>query len=109
MELDDEEYDDVEIEEEGENEENESYVVFIPRSEWHKPFVVEAKKKELQNFIDFGAYKRVPDKGQKFVSCGWIVTEKIWGDVVGCKARLVVHGNQIEEPVETDSPTVRKL
>ena len=36
-------------------------------------------------------------------------SEKIYGDNVGCKARLVVHGNQLEDPVETDSPTVRKL
>ena len=63
----------------------------------------------MKNFDDFGVYKRVPDKGQKSISCGWVITEKIYGDKVDCKARLVVHGNQLDEPVDTDSPTVRKL
>ena len=63
----------------------------------------------MKNFDDFGVYKRVPDKGQKSISCGWVITEKILGDKVGCKARLVVHGNQLDELVDTDSPTVRKL
>ena len=32
----------------------------------------------------------------------------MYGDVVGCKARLVVHGNQELEEVQSDWPTVTK-
>ena len=32
----------------------------------------------------------------------------MYGDVVGCKARLVVHGNQELEEVQSDLPTVTK-
>ena len=39
---------------------------------------------------------------------GWIITKKLYGDVVGCKARLVVHGNQESYDVRSDSPTVTK-
>ena len=88
--------------------ENASFVVFIPRKEWHKLFIVEAKEKELKNFQDYGAYKEVPDIGQPKLTSGWVVTEKMYGDVVGCKARLVVHGNQELEEVQSDLPTVTK-
>ena len=37
-----------------------------------------------------------------------MVTEKMYGDVVGCKERLVVHGNQELEEVQSDLPTVTK-
>ena len=89
-------------------EENESYVVFIPRKDWTKPFVIEAKQKELENFQRYGAYKTITDEGQPRLTSGWVITEKLYGDVVGCKARLVVHGNQEEYDVRSDSPTVTK-
>ena len=39
----------------------------------------------------------------------WVITEKVYGDgKKGCKARMVVNGNQLNEPVPRDSPTVRK-
>ena len=44
--------------------ENDSYVVFIPKKDWSKPFVIEAKEKEIQNFDRYGAYKTVSDEGQ---------------------------------------------
>ena len=83
-------------------------MVFIPKKDWSKPFVVEAKNKEIQNFDRYGAYKTVNDKGQPRLTSGWIITEKLYGDVVGCKARLVVHGNQEMYEVRSDSPTVTK-
>ena len=73
---------------------DESYVVFIPKKDWDKPFVAEAKEKEINNFLKYGAYKEVGDLGQPRMSSGWIITEKCYGDVIGAKARLVVHGNQ---------------
>ena len=88
--------------------ENQNYVVFIPKKDWSKPFVVEAKNKEIQNFDRYGAYKTVTDEGQPRLTSGWIITEKLYGDVVGCKARLVVHGNQEMYEVRSDSPTVTK-
>ena len=103
------EYDDGQIEmAEVTERENESYVVFIPRKDWHKPFVVEAKQKELENFTKYGAYKVVKDEGQPRLTSGWIVTEKLYGEIVGCKARLVVHGNQEYNDIRSDSPTVTK-
>ena len=93
--------------EEFENE-NESYVVFIPRKDWNKPFVIEAKQKELKNFESYGAYEIVPDQGQTRLTSGWVITEKLYGDIIGCKARLVIHGNQEAYEVRTDSPTVTK-
>ena len=88
--------------------EDTSYVVFIPKEDWDKPFVKEAKEKELKNFRSYGAYQEVRDVGQRRMSSGWIVTEKLYGDVVGAKARLVVHGNQERSDLVTDSPTVSK-
>ena len=88
--------------------ENAAYVVFIPKKDWDKPFVVEAKQKELKNFQSYGAYKEVLDEGQQRLTSGWVVTEKLYGDVVGCKARLVVHGNQETFDLRKDSPTVTK-
>ena len=88
--------------------EDTSYVVFIPKEDWDKPFVKEAKEKELKNFRSYGAYQEVRDVGQRRMSSGWVITEKLYGDVVGAKARLVVHGNQEGGELVTDSPTVSK-
>ena len=73
------EYDDSQIENaEVTERENESFVVFIPRKDWDKPFVVEAKEKEIANFNRYGAYKVVPDEGQPRLPSGWIITEKLY-------------------------------
>ena len=86
------------------------YIVFIPPEKHHLPFVVAAKQKELDNFIKYKAYKEVPDIGQARCTSGFIVTEKFIGTGnTGCKARLVVHGNQLSEEVDNDSPTARKM
>ena len=87
-----------------------TFVVFIPKDQWDKPFVIEAKEKELKNFQEYGAYQEVRDVGQPRMSSGWIITEKLYGEVLGAKARLVVHGNQEKsyDEVMSDSPTVAK-
>ena len=91
-----------------------SYVVFVPREHHHKEFVIEAKQKEIQNFKNYGAYEEVEQRGQRFMTSGWIITEKQYGEKTGAKARLVVHGNQEKnlpsyEEYSKDSPTVTKL
>ena len=85
-----------------------AYIVFIPKEDWDKPFVLEAKEKELSNFRSYGAYREVRDCGQYRMSSQWIITEKLYGDVIGAKARLVVHGNQEKAELQSDSPTVSK-
>ena len=86
-----------------------TYTVNIPREDWDKPFVLEAKKKELDNFQQYKVYEEVEDRGQSYITASWIITEKIYGNgETGCKARLVCNGNQLTEPVPSDSPTVRK-
>ena len=87
-----------------------AFVVFIPKDKWDKPFVREAKEKELANFRSYGAYKEVRDEGQRRMSSQWILTEKLYGKILGAKARLVVHGNQEKKNMEmmSDSPTVSK-
>ena len=92
------------------NEQNdqEVYVVFIPRHLHHTKAVVEAKRKELDNFKTFGVYEIVPDVGQPRIRTGWVITEKMFGQVKGVKARLVARGNEESQTVRTDSPTVGK-
>ena len=83
-------------------------VIFVPRAKWNTFEVKEAMKKELKNFENFEVYKLVDDIGQDFISSGWVITEKVKNDQTYIKARLVIHGNQEEEPPRTDSPTVKK-
>ena len=85
-----------------------AYVVFIPQKYWNYPCVKEAKERELKNFDKFMVYKIVKDEKQPFITSGWVVTEKWLDGKRACKARLVVHGNQVMDNIQTDSPTVRK-
>ena len=85
-----------------------TFVTFIPPKFHDQPFVIEAKEKELKNFEKFMAYEIVKYTNQPYITSGWVITQKNYEGVKGCKARLVVHGNQILEEVRTDSPTIRK-
>ena len=90
-------------------EEEETFVVFIPKHKHKLDFVKKAKEKELENFKNYEAYEEVPDIGQERISMSWIIAEKLYGDgTKGCKARLVAHGNQLHNSVPKDSPTARK-
>ena len=87
-----------------------TYVVLIPSSQHRHPEVVKAKEREINNFKAYKAFEEVKDEGQERCTSGWVVTEKIMGDgKKGVKARLVIHGNQLSEQVDSDSPTVRKV
>ena len=88
--------------------EDPTYITFVPKEDWDKAFVKEAMEKEIANFNTYKAYKEVMDLGQPRMSSGWVTTEKRFEDVIGCKARLVVHGNQEGFSDSVDSPTVSK-
>ena len=45
----------------------------MSRSERHDG--LEAKQKELKNWIDHDVYEEVEDKGQNFISVTWVITE----------------------------------
>ena len=54
-------------------------------------------------------YKVVKDtKNDSYITSGWVITEKFTVGKRACKASLVVHGNQVVDDIQTDSPTVRK-
>ena len=84
------------------------YVVHIDRKHWHKAEVQEAMQKELNNFSNFDVYDLVEDKGQHFITSGWVIVEKEKEGSRIIKARCVIHGNQELLPVRSDSPTVKK-
>ena len=85
-----------------------THIVHITRDQWHTPEVQEAMAKELKNFADFQVYDLVEDRGQPFITSGWVIVrkEKEGREIV--KARAVLHGNQEVNPIRSDSPTVKK-
>ena len=85
-------------------------VTFIHPKDYGTPRVKAAKIREHQNFIEFKAFREVDDVGQQWCSSSWVLTDKIMGNgEMGAKARIVVHGNQLDNNVDSDSPTVRKI
>ena len=86
-----------------------TFVVFIPKEQHGQQFVLDAKAKEYKNFVDNNAFEEVRDLGQDRITMSWVITQKVFGNGdIGCKARAVVNGNQLHDPVPTDSPTARK-
>ena len=83
-------------EDSGKNDE-EVFVVLIPGNLHGKPGVIEAKRKELENFKAFKVYEEVEDTGQCRIRSGWVITEKILGQSKGVQARLVARGNEEQE------------
>ena len=85
-------------------------VTFVDPKDYNTPRVKAAKRKEYQNFLDFKAFREVRDQGQPWCSSSWVLTDKVMGNgELGAKARIVVHGNQLDDNVDSDSPTVRKV
>ena len=82
--------------------------VLMSRSERHD--VLEAKQKELENWIDYDVYEEVDDKGQNCISVTWVITEKTSDGKQIVKARLVARGYEDEnkDSLRTDSPTISK-
>ena len=69
--------------------------VLMSRSERHD--VLEAKQKELKNWIDHDVYEEVEDKGQNCISVTWVITEKTSDGKQIVKARLVARGYEEED------------
>ena len=86
-----------------------SYVVHVPRDQWHTPEVQEAMQKELKNFAEFQVYDLVKEEGQPYITCGWVIVRKEKEGVEIVKARQILHGNQEPYAVRSDSPTVKKI
>ena len=84
-------------------------VATIERKHWKEPAVIEAKNKEISNFEKHNAYTWVKDVGQPRISSGWVITQKMFGDILGAKARLVCHGNQEWQDHPSDAPTATKV
>ena len=90
-------------------EEEQVFVVLVPRSMHHMPAIVEAKKLELKNFKDFKVYRVVMDRGQERLNHCWVITQKMFETGMGFKARLVACGNEENQLLRTDSPTIGKM
>ena len=84
-------------------------VTLIDKKHWNEPAVIEAKQKEIQNFIDHQAFEWVPDIGQPRLSSGWVITVKMFNGIEGAKARAVAHGNQEWQEHPSDAPTATKI
>ena len=69
----------------------------------------DAKAKELSNWNLMKVYDEVDNRGQAYISARWVYTEKIVGNDVMKKARLVCRGfEEDSEGIRSDSPTCNK-
>ena len=90
-----------------------AFVVNIPRSRHGEEKCVQAKKKELQDFIDFDVYEIVDEsEAENIIATDWVLVEKEKpsGEKV-VKARLVMRGDQEKgkHQIPTESPTANKM
>ena len=68
--------------------------------------VMEAKEKEIENWIDNDVFEEMEDNGQQTISVRWVITEKAENDKPETKARLVARGFEEETTqLKKDSPT----
>ena len=87
----------------------EAFAVIIPKERYIDPDVLEAKKAELENWIDSEAVDWVKDKGQKLISTRWVSSEKKFPDgEVKLKAIVVIRGFEENEDIQADAPTASK-
>ena len=72
--------------------------------------ILDAKKCELEKWVEYGVYTEVNDVGQSAITTRWVLTEKpssSTGNII--KARLVARGfEEKATDVRTDSPTISK-
>ena len=69
----------------------------------------QAKKEEIQKWIELRAHKDVPYTGQNCLSTRWVLTTKVKDNKTIFKARLVVRGFEEDtSSLQTDSPTCCK-
>ena len=68
--------------------------------------VIEAKEKEIENWIDNDVFEEIEDNGQQTISVRWVVTEKAQDNKPETRARLVARGFEEETTqLKKDSPT----
>ena len=68
-----------------------------------------AKKLELEKWVEMGVYDVVEDTGQHYVTVKWVLSEKIVEGEKKKKARLVARGYEDDlNGAATDSPTINK-
>ena len=68
-----------------------TFTVELPVSEHKRPKVVSAKRKEVENLMDYSTFEGVRDEGQETIRSRWVVTkkEKHDGQKLQYKDRLV--------------------
>ena len=68
-----------------------------------------AKKLELEKWVEMGVYDVVEDTGQHYVTVKWVLSEKVVEGERKKKARLVARGYEdYLNGAATDSPTINK-
>ena len=84
-----------------------TFVVEVPVKDHKLPEVVEAKKVEIKNLMDFDTFEEVEETGQEKVGSRWVITKKEIhdGQKTKCKARIVAKGFHEKEKPQSDSPT----
>ena len=71
--------------------------------------VAEAKKLEVDKWIEEKVFVEVPDEGQERLSTTWVITTKKKESRMVTKARLVVRGyEETGQDIRSDSPTCMK-
>ena len=70
--------------------------------------VAQAKKRELNSWIDKQVYEEVENEGQNLMGLKWVIKPKIIDGKDDIKARLVCKGNLECETFRKDSPTYSK-
>ena len=66
----------------------------------------QAKKAELQNWLQEDVYEEVDDCNQRYISVRWVLSKKLTGEEWKTKARLVARGyEENQDNIGTDSAT----
>ena len=69
----------------------------------------QAKLEEIQKWKEMDTFQEVENLGQPTISCRWVCTEKVKGNELSLKARLVARGFEEDtSQIKTDSPTCSK-
>ena len=86
---------------------DETLITYTFLNQWNEK-VEEAKKRELNSWLDKEVYDEVENEGQKLMGLKWVVKPKIIDGKEDMKARLVCKGCVEEDTFRKDSPTYSK-
>ena len=53
-----------------------TFTVELPAAEHKRPGVVSAKRREVENLMDYSTFEEVQDEGQETIGSRWVVTQK---------------------------------